>query len=115
MRRTSTSLLVLTLLALCAYTTLFQASRAQNNTAPPPNPVAQDPGPKQMAKLVRTAKNSGAVFEQRQLSQTENRLVQTSNQLQQRLSTVVNDAVVFDLNRTSVSELMANNVDFLTL
>ncbi|HEU4713030.1 MAG TPA: discoidin domain-containing protein [Pyrinomonadaceae bacterium] len=115
MRRTSTSLLVLTLLALCAYATLFQPSRAQTNSTAPPNPVSEDQGPKQMAKLVRTAKNSGAVFEQRQLSQTENRLVQTSNQMQQRLATVLDDAVVFDLNRASVSELMANNVDFLTL
>jgi len=118
MRKIPTSLLVLTILALCVYGAfIYQPSSAQNNAAPP-NPVPQQEGPKQVPKLIGEAKATGRVFEPRQLVQTETRLFRPGNQLiqgQQQLANVLADGVVFDLNPSAVSSLLEERVDYLAL
>ncbi|HEU4769257.1 MAG TPA: hypothetical protein VFS77_17955, partial [Pyrinomonadaceae bacterium] len=72
--------------------------------------------------MIENAKSAaltrGSVFEQRQLNATEDRLFQPGNQLiqdQRQLATVLHAGVVFGLNRSTISDLITNDVEFLTL
>ncbi len=116
MKRTSTTFILLTILVLCLYGTLiYEPSRAQTSA---PQQTPPDVGLKQIPKLVKDAKATGAVFTPRQLIATKSRLFQPGNQLVQnerQLANVVDNGVVFDLNPSAISNLLANDVNYVTL
>ncbi len=116
MKRTATTLILLTILALCVYGTfIYEPSHAQTTAAPVSSP---EDGLKQIPKLIKDTKATGAVFAPRQLVGAKSRLFQSGDQLVQnerQLASVVGDGVVFELNTSAIANLLEHEVEYLTL
>ena len=68
--------------------------------------------------MIRNAKAAGAGFVRRDLSRAQNRLFQADSSSvarEQQLSSVLNDGVIFDLDKPAATQLLEDNVEFLTL
>src|SRR5215217_139004 len=121
MRKNSASHFFLIVLILCFCSLFgFESSRAEHNSAPgnPLAPIASQEDVKQIPKMIRNAKAAGAGFVRRNLSRAQNRLFQSDNRSianEQQLGPVLNDGVVFDLDKPAAANLLEDDVRFVTL
>ena len=120
MRKTSVSVFLLILVVLCFWSLFnYEPSRAQDVTTPPTDPTSpQEPGLKEIPKMIRNSKAAGVNFARRSLVRNANRLFQlgpNAVQNEQQLRTVINDGAVFDLDKPAIEKLISDKVKFLTL